>query len=224
MRIIPAIDILDGKCVRLTRGDFATSKVYNEDPVEAAMELENNGIRYLHMVDLNGARSRKIVNLSILEKTASATSLIIDFGGGVRTDADLESIFSAGATQITAGSIAVQSPETVFGWIDKYGSDKIILGADASGRKIMTEGWQKESDEDLISFIKRFEAKGISYVICTDTDRDGMLQGPASELYTEINKAAGIMLIASGGISSIRDIMDVKDARLCTREKLNLKN
>ncbi|MBN1108776.1 MAG: 1-(5-phosphoribosyl)-5-[(5-phosphoribosylamino)methylideneamino]imidazole-4-carboxamide isomerase [Bacteroidales bacterium] len=212
MRIIAAIDILGGKCVRLTRGDFSTSKVYNEDPVEVAKELENNGIRYLHMVDLDGAGRKKIVNADILRKTASSTSLLIDFGGGIRSEDDVRTAFDAGARQITAGSIAVHSPETAMRWLEKYGSDRIILGADATGRMIMTDGWQSRSEEDVISFIKGYRMRGFRYVICTDVSKDGMLQGPATELYREIINEVDINLIASGGVSSLRDIENVKDA------------
>lgn len=212
MRIIAALDILGGKCVRLTRGDFSTQKIYNEDPLQVARELEDNGIKYLHMVDLDGARNNRIVNESIIRKTASTTSLIIDFGGGIRTDDDLERAFDAGARQVTAGSVAVDSPEKVIRWIEKYGSERIILGADAADRKIMTEGWQKKSDEDVISFVKGFYLKGIRYVICTDIARDGMMQGPATELYRLITNETDVDLIASGGVSSLYDIEEVRKA------------
>jgi len=212
VRIIAAIDILGGNCVRLTRGDFSTRKVYNEDPVEVAKELEDNGIRYLHMVDLDGAKRKEIVNAGILRKTASSTSLIIDFGGGIRSDDDIRTAFDSGAMQVTAGSIAIHSPETVLRWLEEYGSDRLILGADATDRKIMTEGWQSASEEDVVQFIKSYRQKGIRYVICTDVSRDGMLQGPATEMYREIVSEADISLIASGGVSSLSDIGEVKKA------------
>ncbi|MGY8781746.1 MAG: 1-(5-phosphoribosyl)-5-[(5-phosphoribosylamino)methylideneamino]imidazole-4-carboxamide isomerase, partial [Fidelibacterota bacterium] len=198
MRIIPAIDIIGGKCVRLTKGDYSTKIIYNEDPLEVAKEFEANGIQYLHIVDLDGAKSNNIVNHKILESIATKTSLQIDFGGGIKTNEAVQLAFDCGAKQITGGSIAVSNPEIFSGWIAKYGADKIILGADCNNRKIATNGWLKESEIDVIDFIDSYQKKGIQHVICTDISKDGMLQGASNELYLEIMKATGISLIASG--------------------------
>jgi phosphoribosylformimino-5-aminoimidazole carboxamide ribotide isomerase len=212
MRIIAAIDILDGKCVRLTRGDFSTSKIYNEDPLEVAKEMEDNGIRYLHLVDLDGAKSKMIVNYRILGKIASRTSLKIDFGGGIRSDNDLKIAFIYGAQQVTAGSIALSSPVKVLDWLSEYGNEKIILGADSKDRKITINGWQQDSETDVISFISDYCSKGIKYTICTDVEKDGLLKGPATGLYKEIISNVRVDLIASGGISSLDDIIEIKEA------------
>jgi phosphoribosylformimino-5-aminoimidazole carboxamide ribotide isomerase len=211
MRIIAALDILGGKCVRLTRGDFATQKIYNEDPLDVAKELEDNGIRYLHVVDLDGARSKMVINFRILEKIVSRTNLEIDFGGGIRSDHDLKIAFASGAKQVTAGSIAVTSRDLVLRWLSAFGDQKIILGADAINRNIAINGWQEESDEDVITFIKEYCAKGMKYSICTDVGRDGMMSGPATGLYKEILSSVKINLIASGGISEIKDIIEIKE-------------
>ncbi len=211
MRIIPAIDIIDGKCVRLTKGDYSTKKIYNEDPLEVAKEFEANGIQYLHVVDLDGAKSKNIVNHKILESIASNTNLQIDFGGGIKTNEAVQLAFDCGAKQITGGSIAVSNPEMFGEWIAKYGPDKIILGADCNNRKIATDGWLKESELDVIDFIDAFEKKGIQHVICTDISKDGMLQGASNELYQEIMKATGIQLIASGGVSCMNDLHQLKE-------------
>jgi len=210
MRIIPAIDIIDGKCVRLTKGDYSTQKIYNQNPVEAAKEFEAAGIQYLHLVDLDGARSGSIVNHKVLNDVATQTNLIIDFGGGVKSDADLKIAFDNGANQITAGSIAVKNPEEVYKWIAKYGTEKIILGADCLNRKIAIQGWQDSTDLDVIDFIKNYKIKGISNVICTDISKDGMLQGAANELYTEILDNVNINLIASGGVTTINDVLQMQ--------------
>jgi len=212
MRIIPAIDILGGKCVRLTRGDFSTKTVYNDDPLEVAKEMEDNGIRYLHLVDLDGAKSKMIVHYRILEKIASQTSLEIDFGGGIRSYNDLRIAFVSGAKQVTAGSIAHSSPALVLEWLSKYGNEKIILGADSKDSKITINGWQQESESDVISFISDYSSKGIKYVICTDVEKDGLLEGPATDLYRKIISAMKVNLIASGGISSLDDIIEIKEA------------
>ena len=210
MRIIPAIDIIDGKCVRLTKGDYSTRKVYNEDPVEVAKAFEASGIGYLHLVDLDGAKSNHIVNKDVLRKIATATSLQVDFGGGIKSDEDLRIAFENGAAQVTAGSIAARNPDLFLKWLDQYGADKIILGADSHGRKIATHGWQQESDLDVVDFIAGYKRKGVSFVICTDISKDGMLQGTSIELYAEILQATGVKLIASGGITSIDDLKAVK--------------
>jgi phosphoribosylformimino-5-aminoimidazole carboxamide ribotide isomerase len=211
MRIIPAIDIIDGKCVRLTKGDYSTKIIYNESPLEVAKEFEANGIQYLHVVDLDGAKSNNIVNHKILESIATKTSLQIDFGGGIKTNEAVQLAFDCGAKQITGGSIAVSNPEIFSGWISKYGADKIILGADCNNRKIATNGWLKESGIDVIDFIDSYQKKGIRNVICTDISKDGMLQGTSNELYREIMKATGISLIASGGVSCMNDLYQLKE-------------
>jgi len=212
MRIIPAIDIIDGKCVRLTKGDYATKKIYNENPLEVAKEFEANGIQFLHLVDLDGAKSKHIVNHKILNEIASKTKLKVDFGGGIKTKNDLETAFENGARQVTGGSIAAQSPEVFSEWLKEFGSEKIILGADCHHRKIATHGWLESSETDVLDFISDYEKKGIKYVICTDIAKDGMLQGPSLELYKEIMKAAKIDLIASGGIANLEDLDQLKEA------------
>lgn len=211
MRIVPAIDIIDGKCVRLTKGDYNTKKIYNKNPLEVAKEFENHGIEYLHVVDLDGAKSNHIVNYRILEQLATKTGLKIDFGGGLKSDDDLKIAFESGACQITGGSIAVNNPTQFLNWLTLYGSKKIILGADCLNRKIATNGWQEGSDLDVLDFIKNYEIKGISNVICTDISKDGMLQGASNKLYQEILGATKINLIASGGVSSINDIIVLKE-------------
>ena len=211
MRIIPAIDIIDGKCVRLTKGDYSTQKIYNENPVEVAKQFEKEGIKYLHLVDLDGAKSGKIVNYKVLEAIALQTNLHIDFGGGIKTETDLNIAFNAGAQQITAGSIAVKSPDLVYEWLAKFGSEKIVLGADCLNRKIATAGWLENSELDVIDFIKAYQSKGINNVICTDISKDGMLQGASNELYTEILSKMKINLIASGGISSMDDVLKMQE-------------
>jgi len=211
MRIIPAIDIIDGKCVRLSKGDYSTKKIYNENPLEVAKEFEANGIQYLHVVDLDGAKSKQIVNHNLLELIATHTNLKIDFGGGLKSNKDIEIAFECGASQITGGSIAVNNPAIFNEWITKYGTEKIILGADCHNRKIATNGWLKESELDVLDFIKSYELKGIQYVICTDISKDGMLEGASNELYKEIIKKSGVKLIASGGVSNIEDLIQLKE-------------
>ncbi|RAV29104.1 1-(5-phosphoribosyl)-5-[(5-phosphoribosylamino)methylideneamino]imidazole-4-carboxamide isomerase [Sinomicrobium soli] len=211
MRIIPAIDIIEGKCVRLSKGDYSTSKVYNEHPLEVARQFEAHGIEYLHLVDLDGARSSHIVNYRILEQIASNTGLKIDFGGGLKSDDDLRIAFESGAAQVTGGSIAVKNRETFLGWLDRYGAEKIILGADVQpgpeGEKIAISGWLENSSIDLIPFIEGYNKEGIEYVICTDISKDGMLKGPAFELYSGILEHTGnTKLIASGGISAFEEL------------------
>ena len=211
MRIIPAIDIIDGKCVRLTKGDYSTKKIYNENPLEVAKEFEAAGIEYLHVVDLDGAKASQIMNYKVLEQIASKTSLKIDFGGGLKSDKDLEIAFNSGAHQITGGSIAVKNSAIFESWIEKYGAQKIILGADfypdSAGGKIATNGWQEESTLELIPFIRGYQNKGIQYVICTDISKDGMLQGPSFDVYKEIlNEVKNVKLIASGGISTFDEL------------------
>jgi phosphoribosylformimino-5-aminoimidazole carboxamide ribotide isomerase len=217
MRIIPAIDIIEGKCVRLSKGDYNTKIIYNENPLEVAKSFEAHGIEYLHLVDLDGAKSSRIVNYKILEEIATKTSLKIDFGGGLKSDADLKIAFESGANQITGGSIAVKNREIFEKWIAEYGSDKIILGADANNEKVAVSGWLEDSNEDLIPFIKDYIKKGIEYVICTDIAKDGMLEGPSFDLYEKIldqgtvitddkDIVRKIKLVASGGISTFDEL------------------
>jgi phosphoribosylformimino-5-aminoimidazole carboxamide ribotide isomerase len=210
MRIITAIDILGGKCVRLTQGDYSSKIIYNEDPLEVAKEFEDNGLKYLHLVDLDGAKKKMIINYHVLDRIASKTSLTIDFGGGIRSENDLKIAFSSGARQVTAGSIAVSSPSLFLEWLGRYTSDRIILGADCITRKIATNGWTEKSEMDVLDFMADYASKGVEYSVCTDVDKDGLMMGPSTELYKEILKAVRINLIASGGISSIKDIEDVK--------------
>lgn len=207
MRIIPAIDIIEGKCVRLSKGDYATKKVYNENPLEVAKEFQDHGIEFLHLVDLDGAKSQHIVNHKILEQIASKTILKIDFGGGLKSDEDLKIAFESGANQITGGSIAVKEPAIFKNWLLQYGDDKIILGADALDEKVAISGWLEESDKEVIPFIKEYKNEGVRYIICTDISKDGMLEGPSFELYEKILKQVqNIKLIASGGISTFEEI------------------
>ncbi|WP_296150510.1 1-(5-phosphoribosyl)-5-[(5-phosphoribosylamino)methylideneamino]imidazole-4-carboxamide isomerase [uncultured Flavobacterium sp.] len=206
MRIIPAIDIIEGKCVRLTKGDYATKKIYNENPLEIAKEFEANGIQYLHLVDLDGAKSGRIVNYKVLEQISENTKLKIDFGGGLKTNADLEIAFNSGANQITGGSIAVKNPVLFQEWISKYGS-KIILGADVYDEKIAVSGWQETSDLEIFPFIEKYQKIGIETIICTDISKDGMLEGPSFSLYEKIVAAfPDLNLIASGGVSSFEEL------------------
>ena len=213
IELIPAIDLIAGKCVRLTQGDYATQKIYNEDPLEVAKQFEDNGIHRLHVVDLDGAREGHIVNYRVLERLASRTSLLIDFGGGLKEEGDLEIAFESGAQKVTGGSIAVKQPEQFAAWIQRFGSERILLGADAKDRKIVVSGWQEHTDLELIPFIEGYHHKGITKAICTDIGRDGMLQGPAVELYQEIRQAIpDLYLIASGGVGSVADIERLAEA------------
>ena len=209
MRIIPAIDIIDGKCVRLSKGDYNTAKTYNQNPLEVAKEFEANGIKNIHLVDLDGAKSKHIVNYSILEAIATQTKLSVDFGGGIKTDQDIEIAFNSGAAQLTGGSIAANNPNLFLEWLTKYGSTKIILGADCNQRKIATNGWLEQSDIDVVDFITDYESKGIEHVICTDIAKDGMLNGTSNALYREIVKSSKVKLIASGGVSSMDDLYEL---------------
>lgn len=211
MRIIPAIDIINGKCVRLTKGDYDTQKIYNENPLEVAKAFEDSGLQYLHLVDLDGAKSNRIINAKVLETIASNTNLRIDFGGGLKSSADVQTAFNAGANQITAGSIAVKNQLLVQQWIADYGADKIILGADSNEGKIAVSGWQETSELALLPFIRSYEAFGIQHVICTDISKDGMLQGPATELYADIISKSTVKLIASGGIASMADLKKLRE-------------
>ena len=204
---IPAIDIIDGKCVRLTKGDYSTTKVYNEDPLEVAKQFEDAGLQHLHLVDLDGAKASRIINWKVLERIASSTSLHIDFGGGLKSDADLKIAFDCGAKQITGGSIAVKNEEVFLSWIKTYGKDKIILGADVRDEKISVSGWTEDSDLHVFDFLKKYVTAGIEYSVCTDIAMDGMLQGPSTLLYQHILKEIpSLKLIASGGVSCIQDL------------------
>ena len=213
IEIIPAIDLIDGKCVRLSQGDYKQKTIYNENPLEVARMFEDAGIKRLHLVDLDGAKANHIVNHKVLESIATKTNLVIDFGGGLKSDEDLRIAFSSGAQMITGGSIAVKNPETFISWIEKYGEQKIILGADVKEEKIAVGGWLETSTLDLIPFINSYKQKGISKVICTDISKDGMLLGPALELYRKImSEFNDLYLIASGGVSSIKDIELLNEA------------
>ncbi|MDQ3534387.1 MAG: 1-(5-phosphoribosyl)-5-[(5-phosphoribosylamino)methylideneamino]imidazole-4-carboxamide isomerase [Bacteroidota bacterium] len=207
MYIIPAIDIIDGKCVRLTQGDYSQKKIYNEDPLEVAKGFEAAGIKRLHLVDLDGAKKKKVVNIKVLESIAHGTSLHIDFGGGVQSDEDIQNVFDAGAQQITGGSIAVKNPELFISWVEKYGYEKIILGADVKNNRIAISGWEEEADKEVFEFLQVYLDRNIKYVICTDVSKDGLLQGPSFELYNQINeKFPDLQLIASGGVSNYQDL------------------
>ncbi len=213
IELIPAIDLIEGKCVRLTQGDYDTKKIYNEDPLEVAKQFEDHGIRRLHLVDLDGARQGRIINYRILERIATRTSLIIDFGGGLKAEGDVEIAFESGAQMITGGSVAVKDPEAFTSWITKFGPEKIILGADAKEKMIAINGWEETTGQELIPFIQSYYDKGITKTICTDIACDGMLQGTSIPLYKEIREAIPfIYLIASGGVSSIEDIEKLVEA------------
>jgi phosphoribosylformimino-5-aminoimidazole carboxamide ribotide isomerase len=211
MHIIPAIDLIGGKCVRLSQGDYSSKKEYHDDPLEMARRFEGVGIQRLHLVDLDGAKAKKIINADVLERICAGTSLKVDFGGGIQADEEIEKAFALGAKQVTGGSIAVKNPTLFESWISSYGAEKIILGADAKNKKIAVGGWKETTSVDLIPFIKAYFEKGISYVICTDVAKDGLLQGPSVELYQEIlQEIPGLKLIASGGVSSVKDLEELE--------------
>ena len=213
IEIIPAIDIIDGKCVRLSQGDYDSKKVYNENPIEVAKEFEDNGIRRLHVVDLDGAVSHHVVNYRVLEQIATHTSLMVDFGGGVKSDADIKIVFESGVQMVTGGSIAVKEPDVFCHWLELYGNEKIILGADVKDYKIAVNGWKDESTHELFPFLENYVNKGVKKVICTDISCDGMLEGPSIALYREIlEKYPELFLIASGGVSNIDDIIKLNDS------------
>ncbi len=211
MRIIPAVDIINGKCVRLTKGDYSQQKIYNEDPLEVARMFEDFGIKYLHLVDLDGAKAGRIIHHKILESLAANTRLNIDFGGGIKSLKDVQTAFDAGAKQITVGSIAVQKPMWMLEWLDRFGVDKIILGADCKNRKIATNGWLESSELEVLSFIEEYAKNGIKYSIVTDIEKDGMLSGPSFELYEEILSQTEVKLIASGGITTLQDLIRLEE-------------
>lgn len=215
IEIIPAIDLIDGKCVRLSQGDYNEKRVYNENPVEVARTFEGAGLKRLHLVDLDGAKAKKIVNINVLEAIAANTSLTIDFGGGVQSDEDIRKAFDAGASMVTGGSIAVKNAEIFSSWIETYGAEKIILGADCRDRKISVSGWEESTSLDVFSFISGYTQKGVNKVVCTDISKDGMLQGPSIELYKDIlAKFPDLYLIASGGVGCFQDLLDLEQAGL----------
>lgn len=213
IELIPAIDIIDGKCVRLSQGDYNSKKIYNENPLEVAKEFEAHGIHRLHIVDLDGAKSKHVVNYRTLEMIANHTSLIIDFGGGIKSDEDLLIAFENGAQMVTLGSVAIKNPDLFKKWLNKYGADKIILGADAKDERIAVSGWMEDSQQELIPFLHNYTKEGISKVLCTDISKDGMLQGPSISLYQKIMQEFPTMhLIASGGVSCLQDIINLENA------------
>lgn len=207
IELIPAIDIINGQCVRLTKGDYNLKTVYRDSPLEVVKEFEAIGFRRLHMVDLDGAKSKHIVNSSVLRRVTMETHLMVDFGGGIKTDEDIEKAFNSGASMVTVGSIAVTNPEIFMGWLEKYGANRIILGADVRHGKISINGWKEDSIEDLLPFLKKYIEAGVKNVLCTEISKDGTLSGPAINLYREVmNTYPQLHLIASGGVSSIEDI------------------
>ncbi|MDF2454198.1 MAG: 1-(5-phosphoribosyl)-5-((5-phosphoribosylamino)methylideneamino) imidazole-4-carboxamide isomerase [Cytophagaceae bacterium] len=213
MEIIPAIDIIDGKCVRLTQGDYGTKKIYNEDPLEVAKAFQDAGIKRLHMVDLDGAKAKKIINQAVLERVASHTQLIIDFGGGIQSHEDIKLAFNSGAKMVTGGSIAVKDPDIFERWLTLYGSEKIILGADVKERMVAISGWEETSKLSLDQLLAKYTVLGAKYAICTDVAKDGLLQGPSIDLYRWIMSAyPSVQLIASGGVSSMKDLEELKEA------------
>ena len=212
MEIIPAIDIIDGKCVRLTQGDYSQKTIYNENPLEVALQFESIGIKRLHLVDLDGAKLGKIVNYKVLEAIATKTSLSIDFGGGIKTDADIDTVFNYGADLATVGSIAVKNKVLFFSWVKKYGANKLFLGADVKNEKIAIGGWFETTDISIYDFIEENLAEGIQHIFCTDISKDGLLQGPSIDLYKKIiNKFPSINLTASGGVSNTTDLTELKN-------------
>ncbi len=215
MLIIPAIDLIEGKCVRLTQGDYSSKIIYNEDPLEVAMELEDAGLTHLHLVDLDGAKLKKVVNWKVLEQIASRTQLSIDFGGGVQSGEDLRIVFESGAKQVTGGSIAVRQPEVFESWLSLYGGEKIILGADARDEKIAVSGWEEGTNLNIYDFVKNYAEKGVKYVISTDVAKDGLLQGPSFDLYKKLQEQCpDIHIVASGGVSGIEDVEKLSDMDL----------
>lgn len=212
MEIIPAIDVIEGKCVRLTQGDYARKTVYNENPLEVARQFENAGILRLHLVDLDGARTGKVHNLRVLERIAAETSLVVDFGGGIKTEETLVSVFNAGANQATVGSMAAREPEVFYSWVKKYGAGRFLLGADVKNEKLAINGWVEETDISVHSFISENLKQGVKNIFCTDISKDGLMKGPAIDLYKKILELnPGVNLIASGGISGMRDLQSLKN-------------
>ena len=215
IELIPAIDIIDGQCVRLTKGDYDQKTVYRNSPADVAREFEQLGFKRLHVVDLDGAKSKHIVNDGVLRHITTETRLVVDFGGGIKTDEDIEKAFDAGAAMVTIGSIAVTRPDLFEQWLKKYGADRIILGADVRNGKISINGWKEDSTEDLLPFLKKYIDAGVKNVLCTEISKDGTLQGPATELYKQVMaEYPGLHLIASGGVSSIDDIKALDSAKI----------
>lgn len=213
IELIPAIDIIEGQCVRLTKGDYDQKTVYRDSPAEVAKEFEKIGFKRLHVVDLDGAKSKHIVNSEVLRRITTDTQLIVDFGGGIKTDEDIEKAFTAGASMVTIGSIAVTNPDLFMGWLEKYGAERIILGADVRHGKVSINGWKEDSSEDLLPFLKKYVDAGVKNVLCTEISKDGTLTGPAIELYQSMMTAyPELHLIASGGVSSIDDIKALEAA------------
>ena len=213
IELIPAIDLIDGKCVRLTKGDYNQKKIYNENPVEIAKGFEEMGFKRLHVVDLDGARSKHIVNVDVLKAITTETNLVVDFGGGIKSEEDIEKAFANGASMVTIGSIAVTQPELFLKWLDQYGAGKLILGADVKNGMISINGWKEDSAEQLLPFLKKYIDHGVKNVLCTEISKDGTLQGPALQLYQEIMAAyPQLHLIASGGVSSNGDIIALDQA------------
>ncbi|MBO5675735.1 MAG: 1-(5-phosphoribosyl)-5-[Bacteroidaceae bacterium] len=212
IELIPAIDIIDGKCVRLTKGDYDQKTIYNEDPVSQAIEFQRLGFRRLHIVDLDGAKSKHIVNDAVLKAITQATDLTVDFGGGIKSEADIEKAFVAGAHMVTIGSVAVTEPETFLGWLSKYGADRIILGADVRNGMVSINGWKEDSSEALLPFLEKYINAGVRNVLCTEISKDGTLAGPAIELYRKVmNQYPHLHLIASGGVSCNADICQLEN-------------
>ena len=213
IELIPAIDIIDGKCVRLTKGDYGQKKVYNDDPVAQAKEFEKLGMKRLHVVDLDGAKAKHVVNVDVLRGITAATGLKVDFGGGIKSDDDIEKAFSAGAALVTIGSLAVSQPDTFMRWLDRYGADKVILGADVRNGLVSINGWKEDTSEKLLPFLARYVKAGVKNVLCTEISRDGTLSGPSTDLYREVMEAfPGIHLIASGGVGRNEDIIELDEA------------
>ena len=213
IELIPAIDIIDGKCVRLTKGDYGQKKVYNDDPVAQAKEFEKLGMKRLHVVDLDGAKAKHVVNVDVLRGITAPTGLKVDFGGGIKSDDDIEKAFAAGASLVTIGSIAVSQPDTFMRWLDRYGADKVILGADVRNGLVSINGWKEDTSEKLLPFLARYVKAGVKNVLCTEISRDGTLSGPSTDLYREVMEAfPGIHLIASGGVGRNEDIIELDEA------------
>ena len=213
IELIPAIDIIDGKCVRLTKGDYGQKKVYNDDPVAQAKEFEKLGMKRLHVVDLDGAKAKHVVNVDVLRGITAATGLKVDFGGGIKSDDDIEKAFAAGASLVTIGSIAVSQPDTFMRWLDRYGADKVILVADVRNGLVSINGWKEDTSEKLLPFLARYVKAGVKNVLCTEISRDGTLSGPSTDLYREVMEAfPGIHLIASGGVGRNEDIIELDEA------------
>lgn len=215
IRVIPAIDIIEGKCVRLTQGDYSQKKVYGADPLDMALRFEGAGLRFLHLVDLDGAREKKVINYRIVERIASKTSLIVDFGGGIASDDDIHVAFECGVAKVNIGSVAVKKEELCLEWIERYGAERIILSADARKEKIAVSGWQEDTDISVYDLVEKYRTAGITEVACTDIECDGMLQGASHELYRSLReKFSDMKIIASGGVSSIKEIEELGELGL----------